>query len=135
MALIDWSGNLSVKVAEIDQQHQKLVAMINEIHEAMKQGRGKNVLGPIINELVNYTKTHFTTEEKYFDQFKYPQADIHKAKHKEFVKKVSEFKAGFDKGSLSLTVEVMNFLKDWLSGHIAGDDKKYGPFFNEKGLK
>ena len=59
----------------------------------------------------------------------------HKAKHSAFVEKVYDFKEEYEAGKLSLTLDVMNFLKDWLKGHIQGEDKKYGPFFNEKGLK
>ncbi len=135
MALIDWNSSLSVNVAEIDLQHQRLVAMINELNAAMKQGKGKDLLGRIINDLYRYAGNHFQTEEKYFALFKYPDAAGHKAKHEDFVKTVSEFKSGYESGKVALTVEIMTFLKNWLKGHIQGDDRKYGPFFNEKGLK
>lgn len=134
MALITWSDAYSVNVAEIDQQHKKLVAMINDLNDAMKQGKGKDLLGGIVNDLIRYTATHFKTEESYFDRFGYPEADSHKEAHAAFVQKVSEFKAGFETKKLSLTIEVMRFLSDWLTGHIQGTDRKYGPFFNANGL-
>jgi hemerythrin len=134
MALFQWDDSFSVNVAEIDKEHQKLVAMINDLNDAMKQGKGKDILAKIIGELFAYAGSHFATEEEYFDKFRYPAAASHKLEHRNFVKKVSEFKDGFEKGQLALTVEVMNFLKDWLRKHIQGIDKKYGPFFNEKGL-
>ena len=135
MALVEWTTDLSVNVAEIDTQHRKLVAMINDLNEAMKQGKGKDVAGKIVNDLYSYAGSHFATEEKLFDRFGYPEAPSHKARHREFVKKVSEFKESYESGKLALTVEVMNFLKDWLTSHIRGTDKKYSAFFNEKGLK
>lgn len=135
MALIEWNANLSVNVAEIDNQHQKLVAMINQLNDAMKQRKGKEVLGNIISSLFTYTATHFETEEKYFAQLHYPDTDNHRKLHQSFVKKVSEFKNGHDGGQVALTVEVMRFLKDWLSSHIQGADMKYGPWFNERGLR
>ena len=135
MALINWNDSFSVNVAKIDQQHQKLVSMINELNDAMKQGKGKDVLGKIINGLISYTANHFKTEEMYFEQFGYSETDSHKKEHSVFVQKVSEFKDGFEKGKLSLSIEVMNFLSDWLQNHIKGTDKKYSQFFNEKGLK
>jgi hemerythrin len=135
MALIEWSNDLSVGVTEIDSQHKHLIALINELNDAMKQGKGKDALGKTIGELFAYAGSHFATEEKYFSLFKYPETTTHKMKHQEFVKKVSEFKDGYDQGRLILTLEVMNFLKDWLKGHIQVVDKKYGPFFNEQGLK
>jgi hemerythrin len=135
MALIQWNEGLSVDVAEIDKQHQTLVSMINELSDAMKQGKGKDALAKILNGLISYTATHFKTEEKYFDLHKYPGTVIHKKEHAAFVQKVSDFKDGFEKGKLSVTIEVMNFLSDWLKNHIKGTDKKYSVFFNEKGLK
>ena len=135
MALITWNDTLSVKVAEIDRQHQKLISMINELNDAMRQGKGKDVLGEIIKSLVDYTVTHFKTEETYFDKFGYPEKDSHKKEHTDFVKKTSDFKEGFEKGKLGLSIELMNFLSNWLQNHIKGTDKKYSQFFNEKGLK
>jgi hemerythrin len=135
MALIQWNEGFSVDVAEIDKQHQTLVSMINELSDAMKQGKGKDALAKILNGLISYTATHFKTEEKYFDLYKYPGTVIHKKEHAAFVQKVSDFKDGFEKGKLSVTIEVMNFLSDWLKNHIKGTDKKYSVFFNEKGLK
>jgi hemerythrin len=109
--------------------------MLNDLNNAMAKGKGKDVLDKIISGLVSYTADHFTLEEKYFDRFKYPGALSHKKEHSDFVKKVLEFREGFTKGNIFLTVEVMSFLKDWLVKHIQGTDKKYGPFFNEKGLR
>lgn len=135
MALIQWNDSFSVGVGEIDRQHQRLVGMINDLNDAMRQGKGKDVLGKIINGLVGYAGTHFRTEEKYFEQFGYPDAGSHKKEHFDFTKKVAEFKDGFDTGKIGLSIEVMNFLSNWLQNHIKVVDNKYGPFFNGKGLK
>lgn len=134
MALIVWNDNLSVHVAEIDQQHKKLIAMINELHEAMKAGKAKEVIARIVNNLIDYTASHFKTEEKYFAQFAYPETDDHKKEHAAFVEKVTAFKARCEAQGVSLTLDVLNFLSDWLKNHIMGTDKKYSQFFNENGL-
>ena len=133
--LVAWNDSYSVRVREIDRQHQMLVTMINDLNDAMKQGKGKDVLGKIVSGLTSYTATHFKTEEKYFDRFKYPDADSHKKEHTAFVKKVSDFKKGFEEGKLMLTVDVMNFLSDWLLKHIKGADKKYSQLFVDNGLQ
>lgn len=135
MALITWDNSFSVNVAEIDGQHQKLISMINDLHEAMKQGKGKEVTEKIINSLFNYTATHFQTEERYFDRFGYPETESHKQEHAAFVQKVSNFKDEFAKGKLGLSVEIMSFLSNWLQNHIKHSDKKYSQIFNENGLK
>ena len=132
--MIQWSNALSVGVREIDGQHQRLVKLINDLDEAMRVGKGKEMLGKIVSELAGYAQVHFSTEEKYFDQFGYPEAPEHKQEHRRFIEKVSRFKAEFDAGRLGLTIEIMSFLGDWLKGHILGKDKRYSAFFNEKGL-
>jgi hemerythrin len=135
MDLIQWTNSLSVNVAEIDQQHQRLIQMMNDLDNAMRQGKGKETVGKIIQGMITYTGTHFATEEKYFDRFGYPDAASHKKNHADFVKKAKEVKQKFDQGQLGLPIEVMTFLSDWLGSHIKGLDKQYGPFFNAKGLK
>ncbi len=135
MAIVQWSQDLSVNVAEIDAQHQQLVKMINNLDDAMRQGKGKEALGKIISGLVSYAATHFATEEKYFDKFNYPDAAPHKAEHSAFAKKATEFKTEFDAGRLGLTIQVMQFLSNWLQNHIKCVDKKYSSFFNQHGLK
>jgi len=135
MALIHWNDSLSVNISEIDRQHQQLVGMINELYEAMTLGKGKEAVGSIINRLLSYAETHFRTEENYFERFSYPQAAEHKQEHADFTEKVADFRSGFVSGRLRLSIEVMNFLSDWLRKHIQGSDKNYSPFLNQKGLK
>ncbi len=135
MSLINWSDDLSVGVDEFDSQHKVLIKMINDLSGAMRQGKGKDVINEIINGLITYTKTHFNAEEQCFAKFNYPQTNSHKKEHTEFIQKISEFKDGFDKGSLSLSIEVMSFLSGWLKKHIKGTDQKYTKFLNDSGIK
>ncbi len=135
MPLIRWNEEFSVNIMEIDKQHQKLIEMINNLHDAMKQGKAKDILGKILDEMVGYAGTHFKTEEKYFDQFKYPETEEHKKEHINFVKEVTEFKKKFEAGQQTLSIQVMNFLSNWLKKHIKDVDKRYGPFLNSKGIK
>ena len=134
MSLINWEESLSVNIKEIDLQHQKLIQIINDLHEAMRQKKTQDLLGKIIDELIAYTSTHFLTEEAYFEKYQYGDRLSHKRIHTDFVKKVGEFKKEFSAGKLMLSMEIMTFLKEWLVKHIQGDDKKYGPFLNSKGV-
>jgi hemerythrin len=134
MSFITWDDSLSVRVKEIDNQHQQLVRMINELHDAMSQGKGKDALAGIVSGLVSYAKSHFATEEKYFAQFAYPDKAAHVQEHKAFVDQIQDFKSKFDGGQAVLSLEVMDFLSQWLIKHIKGTDQKYSSFFNEKGL-
>lgn len=135
MPLVVWDNSFSVNVSEIDLQHQKLFELINNLYDGMKKGTGNEILPKIIEELFQYVEKHFSTEEKYFERFGYPETENHKLEHYNFLKKVSDFKKGYDAGEIGLTIDIITFLQDWLVKHIKGSDKKYGPFFNEHGLK
>ena len=133
MALIEWSQRLSVDVKQCDEQHKLLVGLINELHDGMKAGRGNDVLGKTFLSLIDYTKTHFRDEEKLLQQHGYPALADQKKSHEAFVAELNKLFEQF-KGGGVLTISVMNFLKKWLESHIQGDDRKYGPFMNSKGV-
>jgi len=135
MGLFVWNDSYSVGVAQLDTQHKKLISMLNDLQQAMQKGEGKNVMAGIIEQLINYSVTHFEHEEKYMVSTKYPDYAAHKAIHNDFASKVLEFQKKFKDGSLTLSVSVMNFLTDWLRDHIKGIDRKYTAHFNSNGLK
>jgi len=135
MPLIDWKGAYQTDIKEIDDQHKKLVSIINELHEAMLVGKGKTILSKVLQELVDYTVYHFDTEEKYFDMYDYPEAETHKSQHKDLVDQVAKLQEKFNSGEKVLSLEVMNFLRDWLHDHIIGSDTLFGPYLKSKGLK
>lgn len=134
MALIIWDEKYSVKIKEIDNQHHKLVKLINLLHDAMKEGKGRQVVAGVLNELVNYTVFHFSYEEKLFERYNYPDGQSHKFEHNSLVQKVKKYVKDFEDGKGVLPMEVMSFLQDWLLTHINGTDKKYSSFLNNKGL-
>lgn len=135
MGLIDWKPDFSVGITEFDNQHKKLIELINKLHDAMRAGEGKKILSDILAELVNYTKVHFANEEKYFGQYSYPDINSHKLEHEKLTRQVIEFQRDYNDGKTSITIDVMNFLRTWLVEHIGGVDKKYTSFFNSKGIK
>lgn len=135
MALFEWNESYSVGVNEIDVQHQKLVQILNDLHSEMKVGRSREILGKVLDELVDYSRTHFAFEEKYFDEFGYPDKDLHKASHADYVARVTQFREDFLSGKETGSLRVMEFLIHWIQAHIRKTDKEYGPFFNEHGLR
>lgn len=134
MPIITWSSNLSVNVAEMDRQHRKLIDLINELFDAMSSGRGKDVIGKILAGLTEYTKTHFASEERMLQLHNYTELSTQQSEHIKLTKQVVELQKKFKSGSLSITLETMNFLRDWLQNHILQNDKKYGPYLNSMGV-
>jgi hemerythrin len=135
MPIMSWTDAYSVGIAEIDKQHKKLIDLINALHDAMAKGHAKNVIGKILGELIAYCSNHFAAEEKLFDQHGYPDTADHKEKHHKMTAKVLALQQQFEQGKATITLDVMDFLQQWLDKHILGTDKKYGPFMNSKGVK
>ncbi len=134
MALVEWSDKFLTNVKECDEQHKKLVNLVNSLYDAMSKGKGKEVLGKILDELVSYTDYHFKTEERLFQKYDYPDFAKHKLEHDQLTKKALDLKNRYKKGEVTISVEVMNFLSNWLKEHILRSDKLYGPFLNSKGV-
>jgi len=135
MALITWGPALAVGVKEIDDQHMKLIELVNKLNDAMHAGQGRDALGPILAELVRYTVYHFGTEERLMGTHNYADQEAHKGEHKKLVADVSAFKTKFDGGNAMISTEIMNFLRDWLSKHIMQTDKRFGQALNKAGVK
>ncbi len=136
MPLVVWSEKLSVGVPSIDNQHKKLVTLLNQLHDGMMNGKGKEVVGPVLRGLIDYTASHFKYEEQLFDKTTYPEAARHKKEHDDLVKRVLEIQQKYEQsGPGILTIQVMNFLKDWLTNHILGSDMRYSDHLIAKGVR
>ncbi|AFN75423.1 hemerythrin [Melioribacter roseus P3M-2] len=134
MSLINWNDTYSVRIKVLDNQHKKLVDTINLLYDAMKQGKSNEVLSKIIFDLIAYTKTHFQSEEDLFEKYSYPNKLQHKKEHDDFVNSVGKFYEDFQNKRAGLSLEIMNFLTNWLTKHIKGSDKAYSKFMNEQGI-
>ncbi len=123
---IVWCDDFSVNVPEMDAQHQKLVRLVNQLYSAMKNKKSADKVGEIIDELAKYTVEHFGSEEEYMAKVNFPGLEKHKVVHQQFVKKVSEFEQEYMDGKVTLSIEIIEFLRDWLLNHIGKMDKQYG---------
>ena len=135
MTLITWDSSLSVGITAFDNHHQHLIEILNELHTAMRAGSGKLVVGELLEQLVDYTKTHFASEESLLYKYKYPAYNAHIQEHAELTQKVVDFVKRYQNGEAALTIEVMTFLKGWLTHHILETDKHYTAFLKAKGEK
>ena len=134
MSLIQWSDQLSVGIPSIDEQHQKLVNMANTLNDALTAGQANEVLEKVFRGLVVYTQKHFGYEEELFAKHGYPASDAHRAEHDALRRQVGELQAKLDGGNFMIGVEVMSFLKGWLTNHILKSDKAYTGFLTSKGV-
>lgn len=135
MARIDWNASLSVGVESVDEQHKKLIALINRLDDVVAAGKERETLAQVFKEVIHYTGYHFSTEERFMEQTRFAGTVAHKTEHQRFVDKVFALHRDFIAGKVMITMEITSFLKDWVAGHIQGTDKKYSATFIEQGIK
>jgi hemerythrin-like metal-binding protein len=133
--LMTWKNDWEVGVREIDAQHRQLVSLLNQLHAAMKDGKGKAVVGAILDSLIYYTKAHFSTEERLMQQCSYRDLVAHQREHNLLTAKVLDFQRTFKSGGMVITADLMHFLSKWMQEHICGSDKKYAPFLHAHGIR
>jgi len=135
MVLIKWNEIYAVNIKEIDNQHKKLIELINQMYAAMRAGNGKEALNTVLSELVDYTVYHFETEERIFLQYGYSEYEAHKVIHDNLTRRTKKLKNQLDSGNNLITIDVMLFLSNWLNVHILEVDKKYAPYLHNMGVK
>ncbi len=129
MTLIEWDNNLySVNIEKFDNDHKKLLQFINDLHQAMMQGQGKAKLSNILDELLDYTRYHFSAEEAEMQKANYPELENHKKLHKELTDQLHQLIEDYKAGKKEVSIDTFRFLKEWLFNHIQVVDKKYEPW-------
>lgn len=123
MELMEWNDRFKLGHSRIDLDHMQLVTLINQLTEAMLKREGKEVCARVLDELVSYFKTHFAMEEQLMTLHRYPNIVAHKAEHTQFVKEILDSKTRFEAGSITLTISLLSFLREWLTNHILASDK------------
>jgi len=133
--IVSWKPEYSVGINIIDAQHKKLIETVNMLSDAIEKQEAKSVLSEVLNRLIAYVTFHFDLEERYMLEFVYLGYSEHKEAHKYCTDKVLGFMKKFEAGEEMLPVEMLDFLVDWLHGHMLEMDHKYSAYFQEHGLK
>lgn len=112
----------------IDAQHRRIVEYINLLHEARMRG-DKDAIARVIEELVDYTLSHFSVEEALMEQARYPFLEPHKRVHEAFARRIGEYRQRFklDEDTAVVATDLQNTLIVWLMDHIKREDMDYGP--------
>ena len=129
MSFMPWTDDFSIGIAMFDDEHKKLVRMINELHACIAAGNNEQTVRRVCDELVEYTVMHFGHEEMYFYDVSYPDATEHAAIHADMKRKVLEYREKIGRNdSSNLAIELLSFLRSWLANHILVEDRKYSEF-------
>lgn len=132
---LEWKKEYNLGIEEIDRQHKEFVRNLSLLIDAIGKNSLQKDLQKVLEGISNYAEYHFSTEERYFDEFYYEGAVEHKEKHQEFRNKIKELLEKFSRDELTLSYELADFLEDWLFDHLLNMDGKYVECFKSHGLK
>ncbi|HET7832638.1 MAG TPA: bacteriohemerythrin [Gallionella sp.] len=119
-----WTAALDTGIGVIDKQHRRIVDCINQLHDAHVNGHDREQISNVIDELVDYTLSHFSFEEAMQDEAKYPFCKAHKRVHETFANRVKDYQARFAQGE-DVCKELHVLLVTWLFNHITREDADY----------
>lgn len=134
MEPIVWDSGLSVGVPAIDEQHKRLVGIVNTMIEARDARVDSEVVSEVLDEMTRYADEHFATEEVLMQQHGFPLLDEHKVEHVNFRRKVARLCVEAAAWKRTVPEDILSFLKNWLVDHLLYCDMKYARFFAEIGL-
>lgn len=135
MPNIVWSPKMYVGIKKIDEQHEHLTQLINDLYTAFVQGKDKEILQDSINSVHEYVNEHFTYEEGLMEENGFPLLDVHQDQHHDFVIKSVDYLMDYADGKEEeLTSDVLDYLTNWWVNHINGTDQVMASFLKEKGV-
>lgn len=120
---IAWTPDLDTGIDVIDQQHRRIVDYINDLKGANIR-RDLPAVGRTLDELVDYTLSHFAFEESLQEEAAYPYCKPHKKVHELFIRRINEYVERYRQGE-DITAELHKLLSTWLINHIKRDDADY----------
>jgi len=134
MSILTWSEDFSINVAEIDAQHKTLLKHVSDLHAAVKAQIDKEELRQMLVELVDYTRFHFSTEERLMAENGLENVDTHRIEHRVLLKYMEGLVDGVSKGNYPTFYSDYDIADDWFLNHILNFDKKLGDYLNSKGV-
>ena len=131
--VMEWNEAYSVGIAKLDEQHKRLLSLLNQAHRLGDRQHQPAELNRLASSMLAYAFSHFTTEEELMRAYDYPDYLPHMAMHNSFKQQANRYQLEAANGEGSSRA-VVAFLSEWLEGHINGSDKKLGRFLNKLGI-
>ncbi len=130
-----WTETYSVKIQELDRQHQGLFNIINQLNDALESGQGATVMDNVLDELLDYATHHFAAEEMLMEKHQFPGLLMHQLEHQAFGRRIQQYLEDFRSGKVATPAALLLFLRSWLKEHILKTDKGYSDYLNQRGVR
>jgi len=123
MAYFDWNKDFETGIASVDQQHKRLISLVNQIHDAVEAGQGDDKISETLNALVDYTRFHFSDEEEFMAGIPDYDIAVHQRHHQAFVEELTAMMLSYGHSGKLTGMQLATFLKGWLMEHFLKEDR------------
>jgi hemerythrin-like metal-binding protein len=122
-----WNARYETGLNEVDEQHRRLVDIINHVDRLLRAESPLSVLEPTLDELTEYAKYHFATEERLMDALKCEPGHVerHKRAHEEFARQIETMRAQANLNPVQFIPTLLRFLSTWIVHHILTTDQDF----------
>ncbi len=131
---ISWKKEYSVGIESIDNEHQKLLGLINRFLTASQDHPSSFYEQEALDELIDYTRYHFKHEEELMAKHDYPGLEAHKKEHHKMVARVNELVEEYNINGQEALEHTAGYLKHWLVNHIQVVDQQYSDYMHKRGV-
>ena len=135
MEPIEWTDSFSVGVALFDEQHRRLIDMLNKIRRDPAATTHSETVSDVLTDMTRYAREHFKSEEDLMTEHDYPYLEEHRQQHDEFREKAARLCVATVEGDASVPQALAAYLLQWLIRHILQEDMAFKPFFEHKGVR
>lgn len=124
MSLIEWKHEFSVGVPVVDHEHQELIGLINDLHDAMSGENPTVTVLDFLGEIHAHVAAHFALEEKIMREQGYDQYEIHKRDHERLLDEISDIMDAYEENAFYDDEEFANTVENWFAGHFKTMDAR-----------
>jgi len=129
-----WKEEYNTGVKFIDEQHRYFLNIIRDLQAYLEEGVCMDSASRIFFSLVHYAEHYLIQEEIYLKDYSYPSFKEHKNLHKEFIRRMIQFQADYEKDVGETCRSMLAYLEGWFDNHILKYDKEAVDYLREKGL-
>lgn len=136
MTFAEWDDEkYAIGIEQVDDQHRRLFGLVNELYEAMR-GDEDVAIGPILNDLEEYTYVHFDDEQAFMGECGFSTAcgdcyAAHQEAHRTFEAEVSRLRELHESGDATVHMKTLRFMRSWLAEHVGEVDQQIGAYLDD----
>lgn len=125
MPLLEWNETFQLGIEQLDTHHQHLVELLNSAYDNFLEDSSVETLATTLDELFDCVIKHFYVESQYMGETSYSGYAEHLELSKSFSAQVEIMRKDIRAGWGNIPLEMLAFLKNWLTYNILIADASY----------